>query len=102
MRELPIACTLDAQDAQRRLAQWRSVGEHTLLAVDLAERILTVGYEPSALPELRALVRAEQTCCAFLDWSLEERPDRVLLTIRCDASGEPELSRLAGLLAASG
>ncbi len=102
MKELPIACTLDASDGQRRLTQWRGLGERAMLSAHLAERTLTVAYEPAALTELTALVRAEQTCCAFLDWALEERVDQLVLTIRSDAKGEPELSRLAGLFSASG
>jgi hypothetical protein len=102
VRQLPIACTLDATAAQQRLKQWRRLGERAMLTVNLAGRSLAVAYDPPALAELQGLVRAEQTCCAFLDWSIEERAEQVVLMISADENGEPELQRLADLFGDSG
>jgi hypothetical protein len=100
VKELPIACTLDASEAELRLTQWRRVGEHAKLAAHLAGHRLAVTYQPQVLAQLQDLVQAERGCCSFLDWSLEESPEQVVLTIRSDENGEPELSRLADLFGA--
>jgi hypothetical protein len=102
VNELPLACTLDAAAGERRLTQWRRVGKQAKIASAFSGRTLAVTYRPQARSLLEELVAAERGCCSFLDWSLEESPERVVLTIRSDESGEPELSRLARLFEASG
>jgi hypothetical protein len=101
VKELPVGCTLDAAEGELRLTQWRRVGEHAKLSARLAGQTLAVTYQPQVLPLLQDLVQAERGCCSFLDWSLEESPVQVVLTIRSDGNGEPELSRLADLFGAS-
>jgi hypothetical protein len=100
VKELPIACALDAAEGELRLTQWRRVGEHARLTVQLAAHKLVVTYQPQVLAQLRELVQAERGCCSFLDWSLEESSDQVALTIRSDENGEPALRRLADLFGA--
>jgi hypothetical protein len=38
-------------------------------------------YRREALGDVRELVRGEQACCAFPDFRLEERGDKLVLTI---------------------
>ena len=102
VKQLPIACNLDAEQGPVRIARWRSVGKRAQLGADLQGRTLAVTYRESALEELTALVRAERSCCAFLDWSLEQSAGRAVLTVQADEAGEPELARLAHLFGASG
>jgi hypothetical protein len=102
VKPLPIACNLDAEQGPARIAQWRSVGERAQLGAELTARTLVVTYRESALDELAALVQAERSCCAFLDWSLERSAGRATLKVQADEAGEPELSRLAALFGASG
>jgi hypothetical protein len=100
VRELPIACTLDAAGGELRLAQWQRVGDQAKLSAHLSGRMLAVTYQPQVVAQLQELVRAERGCCSFLDWSLEQSPGKVVLTIRSDERGEPDLSRLAHLFGA--
>jgi hypothetical protein len=100
VKELPIACTLDAAAGELRRTQWRRLGEQAQLAAQFAGLTLAVTYQPQVLPQLQQLVQAERCCCSFLDWSLDQPPERAVLTITCDENGEPELSRLADLFGA--
>ena len=100
VKQLPIACNLDAEQGPVRIARWRSVGERAQLGAELQALTLTVTYRAAAQDELAALVRAERSCCAFLDWSLEQSNGHAVLKVEADEAGEPELVRLAGLFGA--
>jgi hypothetical protein len=100
MHELPIACTLNAGEGAARVEQWRLLGRRAQLGAEFSEGTLAVTYRESALAELTELVRAERSCCAFLDWSLEESGGNAVLLIRGGEGAEPELNRLAGVFGA--
>ena len=102
MKELPIACSLSPAEGEQRLERWHRVGADARLGTQLRGRTLAVTFRESAWQELTELVGAERTCCAFLDWSIAPSDGAIVLTISSDASGEPELRRLAELFGASG
>ena len=83
MRELPLACSLDASGLAERQERWRAIGERALRdrsrAGDAAR--LTFAGSAGVEEELRELVRLEAECCAFLDMSLVADGDEVVLTI---------------------
>jgi hypothetical protein len=77
----PIACTLDAGSFKDRLAWISALDARALTASRRGDLALTLEYRREALDDVRELVRGEQACCAFLDFSLDERDDRLILTI---------------------
>ncbi|AGY57946.1 hypothetical protein [Gloeobacter kilaueensis] len=76
-----IVCTLDAADMQQRLARIRTLSHTALRNHRQRERTLTLHYVPAAAEEVRALVEAEQACCAFLDFALSETAAGISLVI---------------------
>jgi hypothetical protein len=49
---------------------------------------LALTYDSAAADDVRELVRREQTCCAFLDFSLFEDSDGVHLTVTAPQSAQ--------------
>jgi hypothetical protein len=88
VKELPLACSLDASDLSARQERWRAIGERALRDRGRegdAVR-LTFASSPGVEEELRELVRLEGECCAFLDMAVAPGGDEVVLTI----SGPPD------------
>jgi len=85
---LPIACSLDENEARRRWHEWSDVLGHRLGVVQSATR-MTVRFPPSdALStKLGELVAAESLCCGFVDWQLDEQSDGLELTVSGDPAG---------------
>lgn len=77
----PIACTLDTRSFEARLAWIAALNARALTKSRRGDLALTLEYRREALDDVRDLVRGEQTCCAFLDFSLDERGDNLVLTI---------------------
>ena len=72
VKELPIACTLTPSAMADRVEWLRTAGRH-----EPARRrapstaALQLRFDPAAEDEVRAWVRAEQECCAFLSFELD-------------------------------
>jgi hypothetical protein len=99
---LPLACTLGPQDGRDRVQRWQELHRSAPPVSSLRDGVLTVRYThaPGVLAELRALAAAEQTCCAFVDWSVARVGGEDVLTVRAPA-GQPEaVAPIAALFAA--
>lgn len=81
----PIACTLPASGYQERVKSIRLLASRSLISARRAPSSLHLVYEADALGEVRDLVRAEQACCAFLDFKILEQEDGVHVTITAPA-----------------
>ncbi|MBL6613635.1 MAG: hypothetical protein ISP45_06475 [Reyranella sp.] len=77
----PIACTLDVGSFKARLTWIADLNAKALTTSRRGDLALILEYRPEALEDVRQLVRGEQACCAFLDFSLDECADKVILTI---------------------
>jgi hypothetical protein len=77
----PIACTLDAGSFKTRLAWIADLNAKALTKSRRGDLVLILEYRPEALEDVCQLVRGEQACCAFLHFSLDERADKVVLTV---------------------
>ncbi|MGY4510231.1 hypothetical protein ACVIN2_003685 [Bradyrhizobium sp. USDA 3650] len=77
----PIACTLSASSYHERVKSIRALASHSLISARRGPLSLHLVYAADALGEVRALVRAEQSCCAFLDILTIEKNDGVHVTI---------------------
>ena len=80
VQDIPVACTLGADDLQERLARIAALGQH-LLTQRQEGGELFLAYMPEAAGELREIVALERECCAFLAFQLTEADGRVQLRI---------------------
>jgi hypothetical protein len=97
VKELPIACTLTPSATAERVEWLRSMGAASLLAGERRDGVLHLCFDPDAETEVRAWVRAEQECCAFLSFELDRDPSELRLAVAGPKGSEPVLD---GLLAA--
>jgi hypothetical protein len=78
--EIPIACTLSATDCRARLAEIAAPSRDALRHVERRGLTLDLPYAPEAAARVRQLVKQERTCCAFLQFDLQESADEVQST----------------------
>jgi hypothetical protein len=93
MRDLPIACTLDAPALEERLAEIRAVGRDALIAAEPGG-VLRFRATPDTRRRLERIVAAEAECCAFLGLELLEQDGELRLTISAPEGAEPVASGL--------
>jgi MerR family transcriptional regulator, copper efflux regulator len=88
MKELPLACSLDAGQLAERTERWLALAHHALISVERTEHGARQRYQGGAAieAELRHLVELEAECCPFLDLRIE----RVGAAIELEVSGPPE------------
>lgn len=89
-----IACTLSATGYQERVTSIRMLASRSLISAHRTPLALHLVYEADALSEVRDLVRAEQSCCAFLDFKIVEKEDGVHVAITAPA----DAAQAAGVL----
>jgi hypothetical protein len=92
----PITCTLSASGYQERVQVIRTLASQSLISARRAPLMLHLIYEADALGEVRDLVRAEQTCCAFLEFNIAEKEDGVHVTIKAPTDAAPAADVLFG------
>jgi aminoglycoside phosphotransferase len=88
VKELPIACSLDAAQLAERGERWQALADQALISVEQTERGARQRYRGGAAieAELRDLVELEAECCPFLELQVE----RVAAEIQLEVSGPPE------------
>ena len=85
----PVACTLGPEALGVRLVQIRAFTAANLLSHQLGAGVLRLRYRFEAAPQLRRIVELEQSCCAFLNFSITQTSEDVCLTITAPShSGE--------------
>lgn len=103
-RSLPVACTLTPSSGAARLTAWNRFNDDYLLGVTRAPGSITVHYAKGddAMMRLADLVRAEQSCCTFADWTIDTGPlGRVAKSIARRRRGR-SLPRMTGRSCRSG
>lgn len=100
--DLPIACTLTAEEMPKRFAEMQAVGRRALLASSLtpSEAVLRFAPGETVRARLTAIIAAEARCCAFLAMTLTERDDAVVLTITGPDGAQPVLAELVAAFTA--
>ena len=93
--ELPIACTLTAEDRAARLAEIEAFGNAALLGVRPDGSLRFLG-DPETRARLEAILAAESECCPFLDFGVRASGRELLLTISAPDGGDPVVRELAG------
>jgi hypothetical protein len=88
MKELPIACSLDAEDLGHRRCEFQRIADFTEdLQLSGSGMKATFEARPGIIAELAQLIEIERECCRFLRFRLtiEEGGG----PIRLDVSGPP-------------
>jgi hypothetical protein len=96
MKELPIACSLDAGELARRQEELRALGRRALLSVrGRGELPVVLSFRGGAeiRTELERVVAAEAECCAFLDLQISG-DDPLELRIDAPADAAPVADEL--------
>ncbi|MAB81642.1 hypothetical protein [Microbacterium sp. UBA3394] len=88
LNSLPIACTLTPSAGKEQIERWRAFDADYALDIEHTDTRLTIHYAKveDSITRLRELVAAESTCCAFVDWGIEEGHSDLRLVV----TGTPE------------
>lgn len=93
----PIACSLDGDELEARLAAAGRAGRAALISRERTDNRHELrfrgGRETRAL--LEQIVRAERECCPFLSLALEARGAELVLSIEAPAGAEASADGLA-------
>jgi hypothetical protein len=91
---LPIACTLSPSAGAAQIAAWQAFNADHLLGIERNAGRISVRYANmgDAAGRLAALVRTEQTCCAFARWTIDTAGDDIRLTVTGAADGIASLT----------
>lgn len=97
--EVPIACTLSANELPGRLEAARALGEQALTGVEVTGRRALLRFDGHR-DDVDALVEAESGCCSFFEFDVRETDDEVEVEILTPEGGELVLRGLvAGVVA---
>jgi hypothetical protein len=78
-----LMCSLEGDQLARRVRAWQEVASRATARHVKDDRVTaTYPNDAQLLVELRELIDAEAECCPFLDFRIEERPDRILTELR--------------------
>lgn len=81
--ETAVACSLDAGQLQERLAAINEIGARSLTSrtVEGNRNLLRFRRSRKTRRQLEAIVAAEAHCCSFLDLSLRDEGEDIVLSI---------------------
>ncbi|EMF52983.1 MULTISPECIES: heavy metal-responsive transcriptional regulator [Streptomyces] len=99
-RDAPVACTLGGAELGERVEQWRTLAGKAEQREEIGDG-LRLSFPPEAelAGQLAALAAAEQSCCAFFDFTLHLTPDALQLSVRAPESAAGMLAELFGATA---
>jgi hypothetical protein len=104
VKELPIACSLDASALADRAQELAALGRQSLISVSRGEGprvLLRFTSDEGTRTTLDRLVAAEAECCPFLEMTVREG-GTLELTIDGPDDAGPVIAELASTIAASG
>ena len=96
---LPMACSLTAQDLKDRRSEWASLISANLLG---SERVdggvrLRLRSDERVEEELQRLIDLEQECCAWIEWIVARGDEIQVLATARDRAGGPAIAEMFGL-----
>jgi hypothetical protein len=78
-----FACSLEGSELLARIQRWQEVTKRATSRRIEDNRILaTYPNDTQLLRQLRELMDAEAACCSFLEFSLDEKSDRIVTELR--------------------
>ncbi len=88
LQVLPVACTLTLTAGTAQVQRWKMFDAEYALDRERTDSRLTIRYARTddSLTRLRELVAAEVSCCAFVDWTIDDTPPGLRLIV----TGTPE------------
>jgi hypothetical protein len=94
--QLPVACSLEADEGNERLARWRTLFDTWSPTVrrDPDQILVRVPEAPGVAAELEALAAAERACCSFARWQVVHDADGHELQIHGSAEGLDAIAAL--------
>ena len=97
--DVAIACTLESQSMDGRLAEWQALLGHTgqRQAIEGGVRLTFASTTP--LGELVRLTAAEQSCCQFFHFAITVDPRGIALEVRAPADALDIVHSLFGVAA---
>jgi hypothetical protein len=101
--EDPIACSLDVDPLEQRLAAIAEIGAESLISrrVEEDRHLLRFQKDAETRRRLEEIIAAEAECCSFLDLSLDQEEDDLLLSIAAPRDAQALADGLAGAFAGS-
>jgi hypothetical protein len=98
---IPLACSLGTSDLRQRLNEIAAIGAESLIerSEDGDCHLLRFRSNAETRRRLEAVVAAEAECCSFLELSLEERDDKLVLAIVAPEDGQAVAEGLAAAFA---
>ncbi len=100
-QELPIACSLGADDLAARLETIAAIGAESLISRDTEgdTQLLRFRREEGVRRSLEAIVAAEARCCSFLEMEIRDEAGALVLVIDAPAEAAPVAAELAAAFA---
>jgi hypothetical protein len=100
--DLPVVCSLGAGDLAQRLSAIAEIGAESLIdrRANEGRHLLRFRSDPKTQRRLEDVIAAEAECCAFLDLSLEEDGDDLILSIAAPEAGQATADGFAAAFAA--
>lgn len=79
--ESATSCTLDSTDYRQRLAWIEQLNAAALRGYHREGARIELTYDSAAARPVREFVRAEQDCCPFLEFTVDEDENTLVVTI---------------------
>jgi len=95
--DVPIACSLGNDKLERRLAAIAEIGASGLISRDIENErhLLRFSANATTRQQLEEIVAAEAECCTFLDLSLGEEGEVLVLSIAAPKDAQAIADELA-------
>lgn len=100
----PGTCSLGTGDLERRLAEIAAIGSASLIERSFDGRRNLLRFRPDAdiRQRLEAVIGAEAECCSFLDLTLQEQGEVLVLSIAAPETGRATADGLVAAFAEHG
>ncbi|KOV92281.1 MerR family transcriptional regulator [Streptomyces sp. NRRL B-3648] len=96
-REVPVACALGGAELGERTAQWQQLVAKATSHEEITDGLrLSFPADAELAGDLAKLAAAEQSCCAFFDFTLHLTPTALQLDVRAPESAAGILDDLFG------
>ncbi len=101
-QDLPIVCSLDADNLKARLDLIAAIGASHLISreTDGDTQLLRFRPDDGVRRSLQGVIAAEAKCCSFLDMDIREEAGALVLVIDAPAEAAPVAAELAAAFAA--